>query len=99
MSDPADLLEVAFNDLREAVMPYTKLPGVDAAHATVRRRRRTRFAAAAVALVAVPLVAYALFRSPNPVAAPIPPGTNLYPTQTASASAQLQPMGFPAAPA
>jgi len=47
MSDPADLLEVAFNDLREAVMPYTKLPGVDAAHATVRRRRRTKFAVAA----------------------------------------------------
>jgi len=99
MSDPVDLVEVAFNDLREAVMPYTKLPGVDAAHATVRRRRRTRFAVAAVALVVAPLVAYAVLRSPNPVAAPIPPGTNLFPTQTTSAPAALQPLGFPGMPA
>jgi hypothetical protein len=99
MSDPADLLEVAFNDLREAVMPYTKLPGVDAAHATVRRRRRTKFAVAAVALVVVPLVAYAALRSPNPVAAPIPPGTNLFPTQTATAPAALQFLGTQSLPA
>jgi hypothetical protein len=99
MSDPVDLLEVAFHDLREAVMPYTKLSGVDAAHATVRRRRRTRFALAAVVLVVVPLVGYAALRSPNPVAAPIPPGTNLFPTQTTSAPAALQPLGFMAVPA
>jgi len=99
MSEPTDLLEVAFNDLREAVMPYAKLPGVDAARTTVRRRRRVRYGVAAVALVVVPLVAYAVFRSPNPVAAPITPATNLFPTPTAAPEpAALQALGTQSAP-
>jgi hypothetical protein len=99
MSEPTDLLEVAFQDLREAVMPYTRLAGVDEAHATVRRRRRTRLAA--VGLVVLPLVVFAVFRTANPGApvVTITPGMDLFPTQSASARPVLRPLGAQSVPA
>ena len=74
---------------------------MDEAHATVRRRRRTRLAVAAVALVVVPLVAFAVFRTPDPGAPVVTtiPGTDLFPTQSASARPVLRPLGAPTVPA
>jgi hypothetical protein len=113
MSDPTDLLENAFAELKEAVLPYARLAGVDAAHATVRRRRRTRFAIAAAVAVIAPVVAFTVLRQPTavpktstPVLAPTsatgparlqPLGTSL-PSSMREGVAQVQTFGDPACP-
>jgi hypothetical protein len=53
MPEPHDRLTTAFTDLASSILPEVRLPGPDAARATVRRRRRRRVAlvAAAVALL------------------------------------------------
>jgi hypothetical protein len=90
--DPVDLLENAFADLKEAVLPYARLAGVDAAHATVRRRRRARIGLAVAAAVLVPVVVLAVLRFP-PSSAPVSTPATQRSAPPAPAGPRLQPLG------
>jgi hypothetical protein len=93
----ADSVRDAFVALEEAVLSEARLAGLEAAYATVRRRRQTRLAvvAALVVLVAlVPAVAFAALRSngPAPVATTPPtPTTRVMPTAEPTESPTADP--------
>jgi hypothetical protein len=84
-----EILHRAFARLEETVLPHARLAGIDAARATVRRRRRTRVAllsAAVAILVLGPPVTLALVRggrgSPPPVGASNSPTPSTVTTPT-----------------
>jgi len=97
MADSRDQVSVAFTELAVSVMPEVRLPGVEAAHATVRRRRHRRVAvlAAVVAVVLlVPSAAFALMRvrgdaGPDIGGTSAPPPSS--PTGTASPTGSATP--------
>lgn len=98
MAEPRDRLSAAFTELEESIMPHVRLPGVDAAHTTVRRRRlrrRVALAAAGVTVVVLaPAALLALLRAPGhtgPDIGTTPPSTA---TPTPSASDSPQPQGL-----
>jgi hypothetical protein len=98
----ADSVRDAFVALEEAVLSEARLAGLEAAYATVRRRRQTRLAvvAALVVLVAlVPVVAFAALRSngPAPVAT-TPPTPGPAPTPTAEPTGTPTPDPMPPDP-
>lgn len=98
MSEPRDLLGAAFRELEESMSQQTRLPGVEAAYATVRRRRHYRIAtvsAAVVVFVLAPAVAFAVLRGTganSPEVGTSPGVTTPAPSPTGSAT----PSGPPA---
>lgn len=95
MAEPHDRLSVAFTEFAVSVLPDVKLPGVDAAHTTVRRRQRRRLAIVAACLtivVVAPAALIALFRGPGHTGPDI--GTTPTPTPSPSPSATAQPEGL-----
>jgi hypothetical protein len=96
----ADPVRDAFVALEEAVLSEARLPGVESAYGTVRRRRRTRLAVVAALLVLValvPAVAFVALRSggPAPIATTPPSPSS---TASPSPSPDVSPTPDPTAP-